>query len=62
MIRRFLFDTSGATLVEYGIAMLLAIALGGAALTGLVGQISSNFNAMCDSMVVAGQTENRCDE
>lgn len=37
-------DERGATLVEYGIALFIAIAVGGTLLTGLGGTTSTNFN------------------
>ncbi len=36
-------DEKGATLVEYGIALFVAIVVGGAILTNLAGTTSSNF-------------------
>ncbi len=36
-------DERGATLVEYGIALFIAIAVGGTLLTGLGGTTTSNF-------------------
>jgi Flp pilus assembly pilin Flp len=38
-------DERGATLVEYGIALFIAIAVGGTLLTGLGGTTSGNFTA-----------------
>jgi len=37
-------DERGATLVEYGIALFIAIAVGGTLLTGLGGTTNTNFN------------------
>ncbi len=42
MLRR---DEKGATLVEYGIALFVAIVVGGSILTGLAGTTSDNFSA-----------------
>lgn len=42
---------SGATLVEYGVALLLAIVLGGGALVTLANQTGANMDAACDSLV-----------
>jgi len=50
---------SGATLVEYGVALLLAIVLGGGALVTLANQTGANMNAACTSMAV-GQDGNEC--
>jgi len=36
-------DERGATLVEYGIALFVAITVGGALLTGLAGTTQTNF-------------------
>lgn len=38
-------DERGATLVEYGIALFVAIAVGGTLLTGLGGTTQGNFTA-----------------
>ncbi|WP_170432556.1 Flp family type IVb pilin [Ruegeria arenilitoris] len=38
-------DERGATLVEYGIALFIAIAVGGTLLTGLGGTTNGNFDA-----------------
>ncbi|SMO56647.1 Flp family type IVb pilin [Ruegeria faecimaris] len=37
-------DERGATLVEYGIALFVAIVVGGTILTNLAGTTSSNFS------------------
>ena len=42
---RFRYDDHGVTLVEYGIAIALAVTLGTAALATLSGQIGSAMNA-----------------
>ncbi|WP_420585317.1 Flp family type IVb pilin [Ruegeria sp.] len=46
-------DESGATLVEYGIALFIAIAVGGAALNGLGTTTQGNFTS---ANTVASQT------
>ncbi|MCV6595414.1 MAG: hypothetical protein OIF48_20890 [Silicimonas sp.] len=46
---------SGATLVEYGVALLLAIVLGGGALVTLANQTDANMDAACDSLLGQGQ-------
>ncbi|TMM54766.1 Flp family type IVb pilin [Sulfitobacter sabulilitoris] len=47
VIRKFFIhfrkSESGATLVEYGIALFVAITVGGALLTGLAGTTNTNF-------------------
>lgn len=49
LVRKFFVrlknDERGATLVEYGIALFIAIAVGGTLLTGLGGTTSGNFTA-----------------
>lgn len=40
---RFLTATCGATLVEYGVALILAIVVGGTALIALGGETSDNM-------------------
>ena len=44
-LTRFSRSESGATLVEYGIALFVAITVGGALLTGLAGTTEDNFTA-----------------
>ncbi len=51
MLRR---DEKGATLVEYGIALFVAIVVGGSILTGLAGTTSSNFNRANDAAKCTG--------
>ena len=41
---------SGATLVEYGVALLLAIVLGGGALVALANQTGVNMTAACTEL------------
>lgn len=44
-MRKFFFDDeSGATLVEYGVALIVAVVVGGLALTQLANQTTSNMN------------------
>ena len=49
LVRKFFVrlrkDESGATLVEYGIALFIAIAVGGTILTGLGTTTGNNFSA-----------------
>ena len=45
LLLRFSRSESGATLVEYGIALFVAITVGGVLLTGLAGTTSDNFQA-----------------
>ena len=48
--QEFLSDDSGATLVEYGIAIVLAVLVGVAGLTGLAGEVSSNVTDATTTM------------
>ena len=48
----FKHDESGATLVEYGIAITLAIVVGGALLTQLAGAINTNIGDAAGAMAV----------
>ena len=51
---------SGATLVEYGVALLLAIVLGGGALVALANQTSTNMTAGCTALQANGEVDNGC--
>lgn len=42
--KNFVFEDSGATLVEYGVALILAIIVGGTALSQLAGETTGNMN------------------
>ena len=43
MFSKFLKEESGATLVEYGVALVLAVVVGGVALTSLAGDVSAQM-------------------
>ena len=45
LLSTFRRDEDGATLVEYGIALTLAILVGGTALTALAGNVSGSMSA-----------------
>lgn len=45
---------SGATLVEYGVALILAIIVGGAALVQLGGDVTEVMGNACTSALVSG--------
>ena len=62
MFSKFARSDSGATLIEYGIAMLVAITIGGVGLGFLAGQTDANFTTMCDRLVADDRIENRCEE
>ncbi len=53
LLRNFRRSESGATLVEYGVALLLAIVLGGGALITLANQTGANMNAGCAALAQA---------
>jgi len=54
----FTREESGATLIEYGIALIVAIIIGGTTLVTLAGQTSTNLVTACGSLVVVGVTDN----
>ncbi len=43
MFSKFLRNESGATMVEYGVALILAIVIGGSGLVLLAGQVNANM-------------------
>ncbi len=51
---KFRKSEDGATLVEYGVALILAIIVGGTALVTLADGTVLNMQGACDSLVVAG--------
>ena len=67
LFKNFRHSESGATLVEYGVALLLAIVLGGGALVTLATQTGNNMDAACGQMsggdaVIAGlEVDPDCD-
>ena len=50
IFQNFRKSESGATLVEYGVALILAIVLGGGALSLLASQTGVQMNNGCDAM------------
>jgi len=60
MLSKFLAGESGATLVEYGVALILAISAGGAAIVSLSSQTGSNMDSACQVMQLGGRVENSC--
>ena len=52
---------SGATLVEYGVALLLAIVLGGGALVALANKTGANMEAGCAALNSVDAVEDACD-
>lgn len=51
---RFRHSDEGVTLVEYGIALILAIVVGGVALTNLGGSVSGQMDAASGLMTGTG--------
>ncbi|SMX22041.1 Flp family type IVb pilin [Boseongicola aestuarii] len=49
-MKYFYNNESGATLVEYGVALILAIIVGGVALSNLAGETSENLVDACGAM------------
>lgn len=45
ILKKFLRDEDGATLVEYGVALLVVIIVGGGALITLANTTNTNFGA-----------------
>ena len=43
-LTRFVTESSGATLVEYGVALLVVILVGAAAVTGLATEVTNELN------------------
>ena len=52
-LRAFRKDDDGVTLVEYGIALTLAVAVGIGALTGLGTTVSGKMDSACNVMTAA---------
>ena len=50
-------DERGATLVEYGIALFVAITVGGVLLTNLAGTTSDNFSSANDAATYTAPTD-----
>lgn len=55
-LSRFRRDEDGATLVEYGIALSLAVAVGAGAMSQLGGDVKSNIDAAHDAMTTTAST------
>ncbi|MEO9825645.1 MAG: hypothetical protein ABJF50_14615 [Paracoccaceae bacterium] len=52
LFQNFRKSESGATLVEYGVALILAILVGGGALSTLAGQTSTQMGNGCGAMEI----------
>lgn len=55
-VNRFRRDEEGVTLVEYGVALTIAVVIGTALLTGLAGDINSALGAAGGAMPDANTT------
>jgi Flp pilus assembly pilin Flp len=55
-LKRFRHDEEGVTLVEYGIALILAIVVGGTALTLLGNEVSGSMNVASGLMAGPADT------
>ena len=53
-MRTFFNNESGATLVEYGVALILAIVVGGTGLAALATDVSDQMADACATYTVAG--------
>jgi Flp pilus assembly pilin Flp len=49
LIARFRKSESGASMVEYGMALLVIAAIGAAAMTTLGGAVAANVGTACDA-------------
>lgn len=58
--KNFRKSESGATLVEYGIALILAIIVGGTALITLAGGVNTNLSEACDITGGVAAIPNEC--
>ena len=56
LFTRFHKDEEGVTLVEYGIALILAVTVGVTVLGGLAGQVNSQMSEACNQMKGTGST------
>ncbi len=56
LVSKFFINESGATLVEYGVALLVAIIVGGTALSLLADDVDASMDLACDSMRPATAT------
>ena len=56
----FITSESGAILVEYGVALLVAISLGGVGLITLGNQVEANMMAACGVLTSDGEVDGNC--
>lgn len=62
LFQSFKTEESGATLVEYGVALIIAIVVGGTTLISLSGQVGTNMSDACGSMNGVAQIADTCTE
>ena len=55
-LRSFRSNDEGVTLVEYGVALLVAVTLGSATLLALAGDIGGQMDRACTAMNAANAT------
>ena len=60
MVRVFLKRESGATLVEYGVALILAISVGGTALVAIGNQTGTTMDTACSILQSGERVEDGC--
>ena len=59
-MRKFFRNEDGATLVEYGVALIMAITVGGSALIALGNQTGTNMNSACEVLQADGAVSANC--
>lgn len=57
-IRSFVAEQSGASMVEYGVALIVVVAIGVVAMNGLGGKVKSNVETSCS--VINNGLSNPC--
>ncbi len=51
LVRKFRHEEAGTTLVEYGVALIVALIVGGSAMALLADNTTVNINTACGSLV-----------
>ena len=62
LFSKFAKEESGATLVEYGVALVVAIVVGGAALSSLATETSATMDVSCDALRPTGEALSSWDD
>lgn len=57
-LKRFLSNESGASMVEYGVALLVVTAIGISAMSILGGEVAGNVGQACDTL--QGDSDGSC--